>query len=161
MMVAVACVATGCVPASRVQDGRYVSSKGYAVAVPPAAWMQVPDAEADVAWQREAPSARMLVSGSCEDGLPRRSMDVLTRQLIVGLRQRTVIERGETSVAGRPAGHVVVEGRADEAGEPLRVEAYVVKDARCVYDFLYAAPASGFETVRAEFRNVVQSFRTE
>src|SRR5205823_481925 len=97
------------------------------------------DPEADVAWRRESPPARMLVSGSCEDGLPRRPLGVLTRHLLMGLRQRTVIERGEASVGGRPAGHVVVEGRVDEEGEPLRVEAYVVKDARCVYDFLYAA----------------------
>jgi hypothetical protein len=37
------------------------------------------------------------------------------------------------------------------------VEAVVVRGPRCVYDFLYVAPASTFEAGRGEFRRVVES----
>jgi hypothetical protein len=43
----------------------------------------------------------------------------------------------------------------------VRVETYVLKDARCVYDFAYVAPPASFEAWRAEFRRLVESFVTE
>ena len=62
------------------------------------------------------------------------------------------------TIGGRAAGHVVLEGRESEQSERVRVEAYVLKDERCVYDFLYAAPVAAFEVSRPEFRRVVDSF---
>ena len=147
---------TGCRSAA-VENGRYASPKGYGVAVPSAGWTAVAQAEADVEWQRTSPPARMLVHGSCDDGSPRRPLPVLARQLMMGVRDRTVIEKGEVTIAGRPAGHVVVEGRSVEHSDRVRIEAYVVKGTRCVYDFLYAAPVESFEASRPEFRRVVDS----
>jgi hypothetical protein len=43
----------------------------------------------------------------------------------------------------------------------MRVEAYVIKAAACVYDFLYAAPPPLFERWRADFRRFVESFVAE
>jgi hypothetical protein len=45
--------------------------------------------------------------------------------------------------------------------ERVRVEAYVLKDERCVYDLLYVAPAVAFDALRADFEGVVQSFTAE
>jgi hypothetical protein len=159
-IVAATCLATvaGCAPVTRVADGRYVSPKGYGVVAPPAAWTVVPEGEADVEWRRTSPPGRMLVNGSCEDGSPRRPLGVLARQLLMGVRNRTVIERGEVTIGGRTARHVVLEGRDADESDPVRVEAYVLKDERCVYDFLYAAPVGSFEASRPEFRRVVDSF---
>jgi hypothetical protein len=151
---------TGCRSAT-VENGRYASPKGYAVAVPSPGWTVVAQDEADMEWQRTSPSARMLVHGSCEDGTPRRTLPVLARQLMMGVRDRTVIEKGELTIAGRPTGHVVVEGRSVDGPERVRIEAFVVKDTRCVYDFLYAAPVDVFEASRADFRRVVDSLTLE
>ena len=41
---------------------------------------------------------------------------------------------------------------------PTRIEAYVLKDQGCVYDFAYAAPPASFEAWRADFRRFVESF---
>ena len=37
----------------------------------------------------------------------------------------------------------------------------MLKDARCVYDFLYVAPVDGFEAGRPAFRAFVESFRND
>ena len=154
--------AAGCASGPPSAEGRYVSPKGYGVvAPPPAAWAVMPSGEADVEWRRTAPPGRMLVNGSCEDGHRRRPLAVLARQLLMGVRDRQVIERGQTTVAGRPAHHVVLEGRDSDASDRVRVEAYVLKDDRCVYDLLYAAPVAAFEASRPEFRGVVDSFTTK
>ena len=38
------------------------------------------------------------------------------------------------------------------------VEAVVLKDARCVYDFVYVAPVDAFEAGRGDFQAFVESF---
>jgi hypothetical protein len=148
----------GCRSVPSIEHGRYASPKGYTVVAPGASWTLIEQDDADVEWRRTAPPGRMLVNGSCEDGTRRRSLGVLARQLMMGVMDRTVIERDEVTIGGHPGRHVVVEGRASDGAEPLRIEAYVLKDTRCVYDFLYAAPVPSFETSRSDFRRVVDSF---
>jgi hypothetical protein len=48
--------------------------------------------------------------------------------------------------------------RGSLAGTAVGVEAVVIKGQRCVYDFLYVAPAASFETGRGDFRAFVDSF---
>ena len=62
--------------------------------------------------------------------------------------------RGELSVRIR-------DGQLGARDAPVRVEAYVLKDTRCVYDFAYAASPATFETWRADFQRLVESFATE
>jgi hypothetical protein len=64
-------------------------------------------------------------------------------------------------VNGRQAMHRVLDGRLDGDETPTRIEVYVMKDDRCVYDFLYAAPPAAFESWRADFRRFVESFAME
>jgi hypothetical protein len=162
VVVTVACLASsaGCT-AARVDHGRYVSPKGYGVAVPAAGWTIVQQSEADLELRHDSPPANMLANGSCDDERPRASRDVLMRHLLMGLAHRKMIERGEAAIAGHEARHVVVEGRAPGAHDTLRVEAYVVTGERCVYDFLYAAPQASFEMARPDFQRFVESFRVE
>ena len=52
----------------------------------------------------------------------------------------------------------MVEGRRRQSDERVRVESYVVKDARCVYDLLFVAAPEAFETQRPAFQSFVDSF---
>ena len=72
----------------------------------------------------------------------------------MGFRDRVTLERGDVEVNGRLAAHTVLDGQLGSRDAPVRVEAYVLKDARCVYDFAYAAPPASFETWRADFQRV-------
>ena len=42
-----------------------------------------------------------------------------------------------------------------------RIEAYVMSEGRCVYDFMHVAPPETFEATRADFARFVGGFRTE
>ena len=99
----------------------------------------------------------MLVNATCDAGVTQRRLDVLTRQVLVGLRDRHLLERDEVAVAGHTAAHAVLEGRMPPAG-PVRVEVYVVRGPRCVFDLIYAAPPSTFERGQADFHRFVDSF---
>ena len=149
--------AAGCAASGRIEEGRFRSSKGYRVQLPENGWTVTGENGADLVLRRDGAAAEMIVNASCDETLRSRSHEILARHLLMGLRHRTVVERGEAVVSGRAARHVVLEADADGGGR-VRVDAYVVKDDRCVYDFLYAAPAATFEAGRGEFQRLVESF---
>ena len=79
-----------------------------------------------------------------------------TSASVSSLNQRETVEAVESEVGGRPAERTVVRGKAD--GAEVAVEAVVLKGKRCVYDFVYVAPADAFEAGRGDFRAFVESF---
>jgi predicted Zn-dependent protease len=154
-------VGAGC--ASRRLDGgdTFSSPKGYSVRLPGGRWEVDRERHADVALRRPSASTGIVVNAACDEPAARRSLESLARQLLVGVHDRRVLENGEVTVNGRRAAHAVLEARAGDGAAPMRVEMYVIKAGRCVYDFLYAAPPPTFETGRADFQTVVESLRTE
>ena len=142
--------------ASRVDDGTFISTKGYQVRIPREGWQIEPDGRPDLELRRIAPPGGMVVDATCDSVQFDRSLDVLARHLTFGLRDRRTVESDTWTVGGRPATHRVVQGRRD--GAEVTVEAVVLKGERCVHDFLYTAPSAEFESGRHDFRVLVESF---
>jgi hypothetical protein len=131
------------------------------VTLPGADWELVPDSRAELELRHTRSAAGMLVHASCEPGTVRRSLEVLRLQLLIGLRERRVAESGLVSVNGREAAHAILEARMDGHRERVRIELYVVKGERCVYDLLYAAPPAAFAARQGDFQRFVASFDSE
>jgi len=102
---------SGCA-VKRLDNGVYHSSKGYRVTTPSPQWLLVDDSPADLELRHRSVSAGMATHAVCEERTIRRSSHILARQLLVGIRDRSVIARGEVDVAGRPAVRAVVDARA-------------------------------------------------
>ena len=151
-------VVSGCA-VKRIENGVYHSPKGYRVAIPGRDWTPVTESPADLQLRHRTSAAEMAVNAVCEGAAPRRPTGVLARQLLIGLRDRTVVERGTIQVAGQPASRVVVDGRLEDS--TVRIETVLMKSGRCVYDFLHVAPADGLGATRADFMRLVDSFATE
>jgi hypothetical protein len=148
---------SGCA-AARIEGGVFHSPKGYRVTLPER-WQAAADGRADLELRRPTSRSAMLVNATCEGKAPGRPLAVLARHLLFGLERREILEQRETVLAGRPALRVALEGRLD--GEPVRVEAYVVKGERCVYDLLHVAPPAEFDAGRREFDALAGSLATE
>jgi hypothetical protein len=148
-----AIVIAGC-STGRIESGVYYSPKGYHVSLP-AGWSVKRSGAADLELQRAAPPGGLLVDATCEGKEVQRPLDILTRHLTFGLKERVVEESGPLIVGGRPAQRAVLRGSLD--GTPVEVEAIVVKGDQCVYDFLYVAPPEAFESGREDFRAFVES----
>ena len=142
---------------TRIEDGVYRSAKGYSITLPGPAWSPSVDDRTDLQLVRVADGAGMLANATCDDLVARRRLDVLTRHALAGLRDREILEHDEQPLAGRPTAHAVVEGRMAPAEDRLRVELFVVKGDRCVYDLMYAAPPASFERWRADFHRFARS----
>ena len=147
---------------TRIDGGVFHSRHGYRVALPGPQWrVDGDERRADLALRhREAPAA-MAATASCDRQVLRRSPELLERHLLMGLRDRTVIERDEATLGGAPARHEVVEGRMRPGDERVRIESYVIRGERCLYDLLYVAAPEAFDAERPAFRRFVDTFATE
>lgn len=145
----------------RIENGVYHSDKGYRLTLPGPDWSVAADSKADLELRHQDGLAAMLANAECDDRAKSRSAGLLLGQLLIGLRDRATIEQNEVSLNGRQALHRVLDGRVAADGAPTRIEAYVLIEEGCVYDFAYAAPPASFEAWRADFRRFVESFAKE
>jgi hypothetical protein len=145
----------------RIENGVYHSDKGYRLTLPGPDWSVAADSKADLELRHQDGLAAMLANAECDDRAKSRSAGLLLGQLLIGLHDRATIEQNEVSLNGRQALHRVLDGRVAADGAPTRIEAYVLKEQGCVYDFAYAAPPASFEAWRADFRRFVESFAKE
>ena len=151
----VAVLSAGC-SASRIENGVFYSPKGYHVTLPGDGWAVRPGGAAELELQRKNPDGGMLADATCDGPTASRPLPVLTRHLTFGLGHRETVESVQNDSGGRQAERTVVRGSVD--GADVMVEAVVLKDARCVYDFVYVAPVNAFEAGRGDFQAFVASF---
>jgi hypothetical protein len=151
----VAVVVAGC-SASRIENGVFYSPRGYQLSLPGNGWSVLPGGPAELELQRKNPDGGMLADATCGGPTAGRPLAVLTRHLTFGLGHRETIETVQSEVGGRQVERTVVRGTVD--GADVAVEAVVLKDKRCVYDFVYVAPAGAFESGREDFHAFVESF---
>jgi len=154
-----AALAVGACAGPRIDNGIFQAPSGYRVTVPRDGWV-VERSDADLELRHRGGTAAMLVNGTCEGPAVERRPEVLVRQLLLGFRDRVVVESGEAPVNGRVATHTVMEGRMQKSDERVRIESYVLKSDRCVWDLLYVAEPATFDATRGDFHRLVQSFAT-
>ncbi|HTO09947.1 MAG TPA: hypothetical protein VMQ51_00130 [Candidatus Binatia bacterium] len=160
--LAAAALALGACAGARIEHGVFHAPSGYRVALPPdGAWRIVDDSRADLELRHRTASAGMLVNGACDPAIARRTPDVLDLHLLMGLRDRVELERGEAPVDGRVASHRLLEGRMRQSEERVRVETYTLRGERCVWDLLFVAAPAAFAAARGDFQRFVESFRGE
>jgi hypothetical protein len=151
----VAVLLAGC-SAARIENGIFYSPKGYRLSLPDHGWAVKPGGAAELELQRKNPEGGMLADATCDGKTVGRPLAVLTRHLTFGLEHRETVESVQNEAGGRQAERTVVRGTVD--GNEVAVEAVVLKDQRCVYDFMYVAPAAAFESGRGDFQAFVESF---
>ena len=158
LLVIVALAVAGCAH-DGIRDGVYHAPKGrYAIHLPPGTWDRLEIDGADLAIAPADRSVSILTSTLC--GRYRRAgLETLSRSLFVGLADRRVREDGPVKLPAGEAYRIVLEGRMN--GTAIASEAYTLREARCLFDFVYlAAPdrfGAGVETFRAMMRTLRMS----
>ena len=154
-------LALGACAGRRIVDGVYHAPSGYRVTVPGPAWEVAADSRADLELRHRTAPAGMVANAVCDPAVARRGWDVLGQHLLIGLRDRAMLEANEAPVNGRVASHRLLEGRMQQTDERVRVESYTLKGDRCVYDLLFVAPPEAFDAWRGDFERFVHSFAGE
>jgi hypothetical protein len=159
-VAAAALVLGGCATA-HVERGVFRAPTLFRVVVPGPEWEVATANGSELELRHRGTRSGMLANAECGAEPARRELALLARRLFVGLRARAMLQNGAATVGGLPAAHAVMEAQVTGEDERMRVEAYVVKDGRCVYDLVYVAPADAFEARRGDFQRFVESFAKE
>jgi hypothetical protein len=153
---------SGCATAGpRVENGVFRVPTLFRVTVPGPDWDVVTASRAELELRHRGTRAGMLANVECGEEPARREVTVLARRLFLGLREREVLENGTATVGGLSAVRAVMDAQVAGQDDRVRLEAYVAKDGRCVYDLVYVAPASTFAERRPDFQRFVDSFVRE
>ena len=156
MALALGLVLSACAATGRIESGVFYSPKGYHVQLPREGWRIEAGGQADLELKRQAPPGGMLADATCDGREAGRTPELLARHLTFGIGHRDTLESAQIEVDGKQAVRTVVRGTVD--GAEVTVEAVVLKGERCVYDFVYVAPAEAFEAGRGDFQALVESF---
>jgi hypothetical protein len=149
----------GAVP--RIENGVFRAPAAFRVTLPASGWDVAAVSGTELELRHRDGRAGILANAECGERPVRGDLGALARRLFVGLRERKVLENGTAAVNGMPAQHAVMEAQVSGRDDRVRLEAYVLKDERCVYDLVYVAPAAAFAASRAEFQRFVESFVRE
>jgi hypothetical protein len=161
-VAAMALALSGCTgPRVELPHGVFRAPKLFRVTVPGAGWTVARATESQLELRHPATRAGILANVQCGAEPARQELAVLMRRLFVGLRARDTLDNGTTTLVGFPAVHAVMEAQVAGENERMRLEAYVTKDERCVYDLVYVAPAAVFAERHGDFQRFVQSFARE
>ena len=159
--VALAALTLAACATASVPDTVFRVPERFRVTLPGAGWETTPMDNVELALRHRDSGAGIFANVECGEGAARRDLGLLALQLFVGLRERERLENGPATVGGAPAAHAVIEAQASGTDGRVRLEAYVMKDERCVYDLVYVAPPHAFEAQRPDFRRFVESFAKE
>ena len=161
-LAATALAAGGCAgPRVELAHGTFRAPQLFRVTVPGGEWTVARASESELELRHGATRAGILANADCGSALAGQDLAMLARRLFVGLQARDTLSNGAATVAGLPAIHATLQARVMGEDERMRVEAYVMKDDRCVYDLVYVAPAGAFAARRDDFQRFVESFVTE
>jgi hypothetical protein len=148
-------------PRVELEHGVFRAPRLFRVTVPGPEWTVERASETELALRHGPTRAGLFANAECGDEPARRDLALLAQRLFIGLRGREVLENGTATLGGAPAVHAVMEAHVTGEDERMRLEAYVTKDARCVYDLVYVAPTAVFDERRPDFGRFVESFAKE
>lgn len=145
----------GCAPL-QVKDGVFFPPhEKYTVSIPGKGWepMRV-DGEDIALWHEQHGAMIAIMSSKIEnEGF---SLETLRRHLFLGMTGKKIISKESVSVNSQSALHTIAEGEVDN--NKLKIDSYIIKAGDTVYDMVYWAPAVSFDSVKADFENMVQAF---
>lgn len=139
-----------------LRGGRFTNeSVSYTVAVPGEGWQELTLPTANAAWHNRALATVLMLSSHCE-GVADSPLEGLTNDLLMGMTDREILSQERVPAAQREAMHSIATAKLD--GVSRKLELFVLKKDGCVYDIVLDASPEHFESARATFARVRDSF---
>ncbi len=124
---------------------------GYRVSAPQSedeTWKRVNVPGAGLSFVSSASRSSVSLLSHCSSERSQASLEVLARQLLIGLRPDSAPRLESVSVDGQPGIAQIFTTR--EGDTPVTVKTVTTEKANCQYDFVLAAPGK-FEDLEADF----------
>ena len=153
-LLAVACSSS----IRQVGDGFRHRDHDFSIAAPKGlpAWQRTDVEDAALAFERQGPGGRDLLSLVSRCGRPTADAQLMARHLVIGLGDRTVVAAGPLEVEGHSGWTQTFDTLRD--GVPVRIKTVTLVVGRCSFDWILAA-AGPIEPAEASFDAWWGSFR--
>lgn len=125
---------------------------------PGANWARVKPGGADQAWFHGGLMASIYADSNCATRFDDRPLDKLAQAAVYGVATSQALRQEDRTIDGRDGHLRVVDGRID--GVVVRIGVAVLKKDDCVYDLVYMAPPTTFDSGWDAFEQVIGGFRT-
>jgi hypothetical protein len=141
-------------------DGNVYRNGAVAFQLPdaPSTWKRIAVDDASIAFRDDDHGASVLLNARCLSADDRTPLVALTNHLLIGATEREFLSQSTEPFDGREALHTKLKAKWD--GVPMMINVFVLSKDGCVYDFVYLAPPSGYESGAPAFESFVRGFRT-
>lgn len=121
-------------------------------------WKRVKIEGGDAAFLNESIGATITVDSTCNKK-GKYSLKALSESLLIGIEDKTLIQRDELTVSGENALSSIYTGKLD--GIPLKISAVVFKKGNCIYDFTYTSSPDNFSSGFGDFGEFISKFEVK
>ena len=148
-------------------DASAPKSGTYQVTPPGDPWKSVPVGEtmasvdalkADLAYEDTRTGAIISLNSICRK-YQKASLDELSRNLVLGIKDKQVIRERETTVGGAEAKDTLIQGEVE--GARVQIRTVVLKKNSCTYDLIHVASPEKAESTEKDFEAFVTSLQVE
>jgi hypothetical protein len=152
-MLVMLCIGCGPKHRSSQLEGRFHTGQ------PGEGWASVKPGGADMAWHNAELAATIYADSNCAERFEDGPLVDLATHLTFGFAEGEPLRQETLELAGRPALRRVVAGLLD--GMPVQMGLVITRKHECLYDILYIAPTSAFDSGWAAFESVTSGFEVK
>lgn len=142
-------------------------SANYGVTPPGDPWRSVPVGEnpnsidalkADLAFEDTRTGAIISLNSLCRK-YTEASLDELSRNLVLGVKNKQVVRERFFDLNGRKAKDTTIDGEVEKS--KVQIRTVVTKNNLCTYDFILVATPEQFPQSEPAFEKFLASFKSE
>lgn len=114
--------------------------------------------KADVAYEDTRTGAIVSLNSLCRK-YTEASLEELSRNLVLGIKDKRVIRTREVTIADTPALDTVIQGEVE--GARVQIRTVVMKKNSCTYDFVHVSTPEKARASEKDFEDFVASFKAD
>ena len=112
----------------------------------------------DLTFQSKKTAGIISLNSSCRQGrAEEKDLDLITRELLLGITHVTLRTDESISIQNTPAMQTTVQGKI--AGALTRIRTVVLSKDECIYDLMYVSTPEQFKVHEDDFNRFVSSLR--
>ena len=132
-------------------------STQYEYATLPQHWKHIENTKADASFWSEKSAATIFINSLCRR-YENTSLHQLTRNLLLGIQDISIIKTESIMLDEREAKHTIATGKLD--GVAVKMNIYVTRKNYCIYDMSYSAIDKNYDIDLSDFEKLVSSLKS-
>jgi hypothetical protein len=112
----------------------------------------------DISFQSKKTAAIISLNSSCREGrAEEKNLDLIARELLLGITDITLRTDQTLSIDNTPALQTTVQGKI--AGSLTKIRTVVISKSGCIFDLMYVSSPERFKAHEEDFNRFVSSLR--